>query len=263
MGDIKRLRKKYTTPGHPWNATRIKLERAIMKKYGVANKTEIWKMESVLKGFKDQAKSLLTRMDEQAEKERQQMTDRIIRLGLVSKSAGVDDILGLQLKDIMDRRLQTLVLKKRMARSIKHARQLITHEHILVGDRKVTSPSYLVLAQEESTVSFAPDSPFMRDDHPEAYDDEIMRKKLSGKKKDKKEDDQEIIVFEDVEDPEEVGSGKEYDASLDDIKDSADADPKPDVKEAPAKKEEKPAEEKKESPKDQPKAEEKPKEDEK
>src|SRR5690348_16712285 len=107
MGDIKRFKKKYTTPMHPWNATRIMLEGEIKSKYGVANKKEIWKMESTLKSFKDQAKNLLTREDAQAAKEREQMQHRMVSLGLVKSGSGMDDILGLQLRDIMNRRLQT------------------------------------------------------------------------------------------------------------------------------------------------------------
>lgn len=209
MGDIKRFRKKYTTPSHPWNATRILLEKSIARKYGVGNKKEIWKMESALKGFKDQAKSLLTRTDDQANKERTQMIARIVRLGLVGKDAGVDDILGLQLKDIMDRRLQTIVLKRRLARSIKHARQLITHEHITVGGKKVTSPSYLVLAEEEKSIGYSADSAFMRQDHPEGYDEEVAQRRYqrqAAKAHRKGEQVDEIVMFDasDVEDPEEV-----------------------------------------------------------
>jgi len=227
MGDIKRFKKKYTTPSHPWNATRIKLERDIKRKYGVANKAEIWKMESFLKSFKDQAKGLLTRIDEQANKEREQMIARMTRLGLIKKDSTVDDVLGLQLKDIMNRRLQTIVLKRRLARSIKHARQLITHQHIMVGDRKVTSPSYIVLAEEEAIVGYAPDSAFTRSDHPEAFDEEIMKKKLAGKKRDKTTREENIVVFDEegLEDPEEKKTDKSYNAAVQDLGEAEDVTP--------------------------------------
>lgn len=221
MGDTKRLRKKYTTPMHPWNATRITLERNIMRKYGVANKREIWKMESVLKGFKDQTKNLLTRTDVQAGRERKQMHDRMVRLGLIAKEAGDDDILGLQLKDIMNRRLQTIVLRKKMARSIKHARQLITHEHIVVGGKKITSPSYLVLFEEEATIGYAADSPYLKGEHPEAFDEEVHRRKLERQKAKARRQGvkmDEIVVFDpvDIEDPDER-KAVDYDASVADL----------------------------------------------
>lgn len=221
MGDIKRFKKKYTTPMHPWNATRIQLERDIKSKYGVANKKEIWKMESTLKAFKDQAKRLLTREDAQAAKEREQMQHRMASLGLIKSSSGVDDILGLQLRDIMNRRLQTIVLRKRMARSIKHARQLIVHEHISVGNKKITSPSYLVPLGEESSISYAADSPYMQSDHAEAFSEELMqRKQQKARAKDKRRGakTEEIVVFDEnaLEDPEEAGA--DQDASVADLK---------------------------------------------
>jgi len=219
MGDTKKLRKKFETPRHPWNATRISLEKNIMRKYGVANKKEIWRMESVLKRFKDQAKSLLTRTDDQANKERKQMIARIVRLGLANADAGVDDVLGLQLKDVMDRRLQTIVLKNRMARSVKHARQMITHEHILVGGTKVTSPSYLVPAAEESTIAYASSSPFIRTDHPEAFDEEIAQQRAVRQraKADKKgEEFDEIVLFDAIEDLDDVKKDS-VDASVQDL----------------------------------------------
>jgi small subunit ribosomal protein S4 len=219
MGDIKRFKKKYTTPMHPWNATRIKLEGEIKSKYGVANKKEIWKMESTLKSFKDQAKLLLTRTDAQAEKEREQMHHRMVSLGLIKAASGMDDILSLQLRDIMNRRLQTLVLKKRMARSVKHARQLIVHEHITIGGKKVTSPSYLVPVAEESSISYAADSPMMQSDHPEAFNEELMqRKQQKQRAKDKRRGrtTDEIVVFDEaaLEDPEQKAGTSDADASV-------------------------------------------------
>jgi len=222
MGDIKRFKKKYTTPMHPWNATRIMLERDIKSKYGVANKKEIWKMESTLKSFKDQAKQLLTRTDAQATKEREQMRARMVSLALVKSGSGLDDILGLQLRDIMNRRLQTLVLRKRMARSIRHARQLIVHEHVVVGGKKITSPSYLVLLSEESSIGFAPDSAMMQSDHAEAFSEELMqRKQQKQRAKDKKRGvkTDEIVVFDEaaLEDPEAKAGTADADASVADL----------------------------------------------
>jgi small subunit ribosomal protein S4 len=221
MGDIKRFKKKYSTPMHPWNATRIKLEAEIRSKYGVANKREIWKMESQLSAFKDQAKRLLTRTDDQAEKERSQMLTRMVSLGLIKSASGMDDILGLQLRNIMNRRLQTIVLRKRLARSIRHARQLIVHEHISVGGKKITSPSYLVLVSEETSVGYAPDSAFMRGDHPEAFSEELMqRKQAKQRAKDKKRGvkTDEIVVFDEAALEDEEKPDASEDASVADLK---------------------------------------------
>jgi len=56
----------------------------------------------------------------------------------------LDDVLKLNVRDILSRRLQTVVYRKGLARSIKQARQLIVHGHIKIKGRRVTFPSFLV-----------------------------------------------------------------------------------------------------------------------
>ncbi|MCQ4335807.1 MAG: 30S ribosomal protein S4, partial [Sulfolobales archaeon] len=57
-------------------------------------------------------------------------------------------------------RLQTIVFKKGLARTIHQARQLIVHGHIAIGGRRVTSPGYIVKKSEEDLIDFYPTSPF-------------------------------------------------------------------------------------------------------
>jgi ribosomal protein S4 len=80
----------------------------------------------------------------------------------------LEDILSLTIRDMCERRLQTIVVKKGLARTVKQARQFITHEHILVGERKITAPSYIVNSSEETTIRFAENSPLAVEDHPES-----------------------------------------------------------------------------------------------
>lgn len=167
MGDPRKHRAKFKGPKHPWNKTRIDAEKILKKNYGLKNKQEIWRMESVLKKFTDQAKKLITATGEQAEKEQKQMMKRLERLGLLQAGAQIDNVLGLKIENIMDRRLQTLVFKKGLARSVKQARQFIIHEHILVGDKKISVPAYLVPTAEETHIRFAVKSPFISEEHPE------------------------------------------------------------------------------------------------
>ncbi len=176
MGDPKKISNKYQKPAHPWNKARIEQEKPLMKKYGLEAKSELWKITSKLKTFKQNAKRLVAMKGSQAEKERTQIFDKLRSYGLVS-SNNVDDILGLSPEQLLDRRLQTIVLKKGLARSIKQARQMITHRHVMVNGKKVTAPSYLVKVSEEHTVDFYPGSKFFREDHPERP----VREEVPGK----------------------------------------------------------------------------------
>lgn len=167
MGSPKHQRKKYTTPPHPWQGARIEEEGKFLKEYGLKNKKEIWKMDSQLRRFKQQAKSLVARSGEQAKKEETQLIQKLTKLGLVKGEAKMEDILGLTVKDIFDRRLQTHVFNKGLTKSLKQARQFITHGHIFVGDRKITVPSYLVNVDEEEKIKFDDKSGLANPEHPE------------------------------------------------------------------------------------------------
>ncbi len=158
MGDPKLPKKKYRTPSHPWQKGRIEEEKLLKKEYGLKNKKEIWKMVSVLRNFHQQAKSLIVSKSPQADKERIQMIGKLASYGLVEAGATLDNVLGLTVRDIMDRRLQTILFKRGMACSVDQARQFITHMHIMVGENVITSPSYLVTSAESTKIGFAPRS---------------------------------------------------------------------------------------------------------
>lgn len=152
MGDPRKMRKKFTTPSHPWQKERIEEEKGIIKQYGLRRKYEIWKMDSMLKKFLNRAKTIIGERTEQSEIEKKQLLDRLNLLGLLKKESRVEEVLNLKLNDIMERRLQTLVYRKQIAKTMRQARQFITHEHIAVGTRKITTPSYLVSVNEESQI---------------------------------------------------------------------------------------------------------------
>lgn len=167
MGDPRKPRKKYSTPTHPWNFARLNEERELVKEYGLKNKKEIWKAESFLRRIKYQAKSLISQETEKTKRQTDLLIKRLLKLNLIKKDTKVEDILDLTLKDILDRRLQSLVYKFNLTRSPDQARQFITHGHILIEDKKVTIPSYLVSIDEESKIQFSPSSSLFNADHPE------------------------------------------------------------------------------------------------
>lgn len=175
MGHIKKQRKKIERPSHPWEAVRIEEEKPYMKDYGLGKKEELWKAKSILGSFKKQAKMLIAREDEQGKKEEKQLIEKLARLGLIEKNSKLEDILGLDLKKVMERRLQTQVTKLGMARTPKQARQFIVHRHILVNNQKVSVPSYLV--KDNDKISFVGSSTLAREDHPER----AIKEKKKGK----------------------------------------------------------------------------------
>ncbi len=167
MGDPRRLKKKYDTPSHPWQAETITEERGLLKEYGLRNKKELWKMSSLLKAVKDQAKKLIPLDTPQANKEKKLLLKRLETKGLLAAGSVLDDVLDIHLRVLLDRRLQSFVHKQNLARSVMQARQVITHRHISINGKKITSPGYLVLSSEEQQVAYAEQSKMAETSHPE------------------------------------------------------------------------------------------------
>ncbi len=185
MGDQKFQRKSYSTPRHPWEKDRIDYEREIVIKYGLKNKRELWKAEAILASFRAQARTLQAKIrynDPVAQKQFGLLSRKLDRLDLMGENASLDDILSMNIENILDRRLQTIVYQKNMATTMKQARQLITHGHIKVGDRVVTVPGLSVEKEDEEKIYYNENSPFSDEDHP-------MRQIIAGIAKEDKEEE--------------------------------------------------------------------------
>jgi small subunit ribosomal protein S4 len=185
MGDPGKIRSRLKGPGHPWEGWRIAAERPIKKEYGLKNKTEIWRASSALRRFSIQAKNLIrqrSKASPQAELEQKQLLSKLHKMGILEESAVLEDVLTLELKNILDRRLQTFVYKLGYALTPGQARQLIVHGHITIEGKKVTVPSYLVTRDEVAKIAFNPLSSFASENHPERAKKD-QQSKLAEKKK--------------------------------------------------------------------------------
>lgn len=166
MGDPKRQRRKYETPRFPWRTDILQSELKLLGQYGLRNKRELWRHKTTLSRFREIARSILGMPAEQRQKLEKQLLGRLDRLGILPETAVLDDVLDLAIEDILERRLQTMVFSKGLSKSIYQARQLVTHGHIAIGGKRVPSPSYLVLKDDEAKLSYAPTSNLTKPDHP-------------------------------------------------------------------------------------------------
>uniref|UniRef100_A0A7C2ZRL9 Small ribosomal subunit protein uS4 n=1 Tax=Ignisphaera aggregans TaxID=334771 RepID=A0A7C2ZRL9_9CREN len=161
MGDPRKPKKKWEPPGHPWIKSRLESELELVYRYGLRNKRELWIAQSMLRNIRHRARALLALPPEERKKALEALTRRLYTLGIIDKQdVEVNDILAISVEAILERRLQTIVWKKGLAQSIYHARQLITHGHIAIKGRRVTSPGYLVPREEENYIDFHPTSPY-------------------------------------------------------------------------------------------------------
>jgi small subunit ribosomal protein S4 len=169
MGKPKFSRKKYETPSHPWQEDRIKAENELTKKYGLKNKREIWKAETKLRNYRGQAREFSAKIstgDAQSKKESDQLLMSLSRMNILKPNSTLDDVLALNTESILSRRLQTLTYLKGLANTPNQARQLISHGHIAIANRKVTIPGYMVTKDEEDKISYIAASPLNDTMHP-------------------------------------------------------------------------------------------------
>lgn len=162
MGHPKRREKKFEKPRRPWEIKRIKEERELAELYGLKNKREIWKAASIIKKYRREMREILAELamkpSEHIQRKKEAILASLRKRGILKEREGgtsrLEDVLALEVDDILERRLQTLVYKKGLAKSAKHARQLIVHGHIAVDGRRVTVPSYIVDMEEEGKISY-------------------------------------------------------------------------------------------------------------
>lgn len=167
MGDPRRLRKKLEGPRHPYNKVRLENEMIYLGQFGLRNKKEIWKAQTILRKYRARARASLALPDQQREKERLILVKKLYRLGIMPTEDGLtDEVLSLTVEQFLKRRLQSIVHELGLAKTPWQARQMIAHGHIAIRGRKVTSPSYHVVRGEEEFVAFSPSSSYNDPSHP-------------------------------------------------------------------------------------------------
>ena len=143
---MKRKHKQYSRPKRPFDKVRIDEEAEIIKEFGLKNKKEIWRAEAKIKLMREKAKNLISASPE----EQNALFNRLKKIGLDVNSIG--DVLSLTKRDYLNRRLQTILVKKKITTTPKSARQLIVHKKILIGNGIVDSPSYVVPLELENKI---------------------------------------------------------------------------------------------------------------
>lgn len=129
---VKSYRKHSKTSNRPrqlYDRDRQDKEIKLAGEYGLKNKREIWRIQLVLAKIRKRARELLT-LDEQNPVrifEGQAMLNKLFKYGLLDKETetGLDFALSLNIERFLERRLQTLVYKNKLAKSVHHSRVMI------------------------------------------------------------------------------------------------------------------------------------------
>jgi len=160
MGDPKTPRRIWKKPKRPLNYNLMMDELKTLGTFGLKTKRELWKARTNLSKLRHQARSLLALRQEIRKEKEPVLINSLSKIGLVDKNSTLDAVLNLQVTDLLSRRLQTIVQRKLYFKTPYHARQAIVHGHIMIGDRIITIPSYVVKIDEEPKIHLIPESSF-------------------------------------------------------------------------------------------------------
>ncbi len=148
---MRRFKNKYLPPKKLFDKARIIEEKELMKKYGLKNKREIWKVESFIKKQREIAKKLIIASEEQQKK----FIAKLAEYGFLSYNATLDDALALDKRKVIERMLPVVVYKIGLANTVNQARQFVVHGHVFIKGKKVNVPSYLVKLDEEKYITLS------------------------------------------------------------------------------------------------------------
>lgn len=163
IGAPRTTSKTYSTPKRPYESARLDAELQLAGEFGLKNKREIYRINFQLSKIRRAARDLLTRDEKDPKRlfEGNALIRRLVRVGVLSEDKKkLDYVLALKVEDFLERRLQTQVFRAGLAKSIHHARVLISQRHIAVGKQIVNIPSFMVRLDSEKHIDFAATSPF-------------------------------------------------------------------------------------------------------
>ena len=115
MGGIRRQRKKIVTPGHPYDKARLQRELPLVGEYGLRNKRELWKARTILSKARQQARALLALPENVRKTRAEELLSKLSRFGMLPKGNDLDSVLALDVRVVLERRLQTIVHNKGLA----------------------------------------------------------------------------------------------------------------------------------------------------
>lgn len=142
-----RKHKRFSRPRKMYDLALIKEERGLIKKYGLKSRREVWKAADAIKKIRNNAKKRITA----DEKIKEQFVERQRKKGFEVNN--IADVLALNKEDYLKRRLESIVVKKKFAKTHKQARQFIAHRHVKIAGSVINIPGHLTNLEDENSLS--------------------------------------------------------------------------------------------------------------
>lgn len=137
----------YSRPKKAFETQRISEENQLLKKYGLKNKTEVWKSLAIVKYFRSRAKALANSSTE----EQEVLFNKLHNQGIEVSS--ITEVLALKVEDVLKRRITTVMVGLNLATTPKQARQMVVHKRVLLKGRVMNVPGILISKDDEKEIS--------------------------------------------------------------------------------------------------------------
>merc|ERR1719265_2540911 len=147
-----------TRPACTYEKERLKAELMLVGEYGLKNKRELYRINVALSKIRKAARVLLTYPEKDPRRifQGNALLRRMVRYGFLDQDKQqLDYVLALTTDIFLSRRLQTMVFKMGLAKSIHHARVLIRQRHIRIRKQIVNSPSFIVRIDSQKLIDYA------------------------------------------------------------------------------------------------------------
>lgn len=168
MGLPIKHRKKYVSHKKRWDKNTIVEEAVLVSDYALKNKKEIRKIELKLSKYKTLAKEFNKSAQTKESTEAKHFIEKLKGFGFLnSEATSLDEVLDIQLRDILERRLSNVLYKNKLSKTPRQARQFIVHRHVKVNGKVIDSPAFLVSLADEATLEFSETSSLFDEEHPE------------------------------------------------------------------------------------------------
>ena len=151
----------FKKPMRPYEKERIHNELKVVGEFGLKNKRELWRAHYTVAKIRKAARNLLMLPENDTKRifEGAALLRRLTKLGVLDETKQkLDYVLSLTPSDLLERRLQTQVHKHALAKGPHHARTLISHRQIAVGQQLVNQPAFLVWKEKENEIGYAANS---------------------------------------------------------------------------------------------------------
>mmetsp|Transcript_24701 Transcript_24701/g.43908 ORF Transcript_24701/g.43908 Transcript_24701/m.43908 type:complete len:260 (+) Transcript_24701:1011-1790(+) len=155
----RRYKKVSNKPKNPFEKKRFENELKIINKYGLKSKVELWKYQLLIAKLKKiTGKVLRTEIDYDPSvvvSKKYNLLWFCFKFNLLLESeSGLEYVLRVSLEQLLERRIQFLIVRLGMATTCHEARIKLLHKRVMFKTQSIDKPSFLVRKSNEDKIKF-------------------------------------------------------------------------------------------------------------